>query len=441
MAADLPTQNTSAGTAHTEPLRRDPWLVAWRAAASDEMLVFALLGLALLLLLAAWLPQAPTHASTTHGDLAIYSRWVDLVQKRFGSTGAALQALGLFSILDTILFRVLLGLAGCALAVRLVEYVEAAWAVRLPPAPPDGAPFTISHQAPARIVNSLPRRRFRVTTQADYVVVDYFPLADVARVLAVSGALVLLSGLALSATLGWRSQDILIGVNELAPVGRDTSYALRLDSLQEDAAGRVTLLRETESIASGIVTPGRGVNIAGLWVSLQDIGPAVRASATLSNEHPLDLLAMPTAAPARELLLRFTPDQPDWSLAVPDARLLVILNSSPLSPSPFNVSVRQAPNGESLFEGNLPPDGIVHIHAITLTLAPETYANLTVTYDPGIWPAVTGWLLSIGGLMGTQIWPSRRTWLRAQDEQTHIIGDVLPPGATTEEANQPEESA
>lgn len=414
-------------TASKAAPRRDPWQLAWRVATSHALLASALAGLALLLFLAAWLPQSPA-ALPEAGNLPVYSRWLALVQRRFGPASGLLQTLGLFSISNTVLLRALIGLAGCALATRWVDYAQDTWSSRIPPAPPEHAQAITLARPLAETVAALHRARWRVVDRGDYAVADGFPLAQAARLLAASGGLVFIIGLGL-ASGRWRAQ-ISVGAGEAAPIGPNTPYSLRLDHLEENATGRITLLRETAPVATGALAPGRAAYVAGLAVHTQAVGPAVRASATISDDQPVNLLASATDQPAGELLLRLTPNEPDRFFAMPDIGLLARIRQSPPSSS-FGVSLYRTRTGEILFEETLPPDGIVRAGNVTLKFKPERYASLAVTHDPGTWPMLIGWLLGALGVLGAWIRPVRRLWLRAtSDGRAEVIDSDVPMAAS-----------
>lgn len=421
MTTELPSQD--ALPSRTAPSgRRDPWRIAWRLVASRQLLVLVLLGLALLLLAAAWLPQSPA----ANEDLALYSRWLALVQRRFGPANELMQSLGLFSISDTFFFRVLLALLGCALAARLVDAVELAWNERAPPPPPqDQAAPLILDQALDQVAASL-RRSFRISAVDDYLVVDRFPASHAVRVLALLGSLVLLVGLALSAIWGWRSQPLSLGIGQTVAL---ESYALRLDDWNENAGGQVSLLVGDRVATTGWVAPGQAMRTAGLSVNLQAVGPAVRATATLSvtgGMQALALQASESTLPAGELLLFFSPADAERVFAAPDAGVLVRLRFDP-SPAVLHASLYDMSTARLVTECVLPSGGVVRAKDATFTLTPENYVRLVVTHDPGNWLTALGWLLFLAGLGGSLAWPLRRTWLRTNAAgQVQVIGDALP---------------
>ncbi|MBN1889095.1 MAG: cytochrome c biogenesis protein ResB [Thermoflexales bacterium] len=425
MTAELPAQDMLPSRAEPSA-RRDPWQIAWRSAAGPHLLVIVLLGLALLLLAAAWLPQSPAASE----DLALYSRWLALVQHRFGPTSKLMQGLGLFSISDTLLFRVFLALLGCALATRLVDAVELAWNERVPPPPPeDQAADLIPDLSLDQVAADLRRRLWRVSAGDGYLVIDRFPASHLVRVLAVLGGLVLLVSLALSATLGWRSQPLSLGIGQTVALGRDTPYALRLDDWRDKASGQVSLLIGEQVAAAGLVARGQAMRTAGLSVNFQATAPAVRATATLSitgGARALALQASETTLPVGELLLLFGPADAERVFAAPEAGVLTRLRFDPSS-AVLYAALYDMSTAKLVAERALPAGGALHAKDAVFTLMPERYMQLVVTHDPGNWPAAIGWLLLIAGLMGSLAWPPHRTWLRTQEiAQVQVLGDALP---------------
>ncbi len=99
-------------------LIRDPWQRTWHALSGDRWLAALLLALAALLLAVALLPQTPQN------DPVAYSRWLSETQQRFGSLTAPLISLGLFSVIQSIGFRLLAALLALSAALRLIESVE-----------------------------------------------------------------------------------------------------------------------------------------------------------------------------------------------------------------------------------------------------------------------------------------------------------------------------
>src|SRR5512143_175916 len=102
-------------TSSSPTLIRDPWRRLWRFFTGDGFLAAVLILCAALLLVAALLPQTPVN------DLVAYSRWLSEAQIRFGDLFAVLNALGLFSITNSLALRLALAALGWCAALRLID--------------------------------------------------------------------------------------------------------------------------------------------------------------------------------------------------------------------------------------------------------------------------------------------------------------------------------
>src|SRR5512135_811967 len=108
--------NVAAGTTDEPvPLRSDPWRIAWNFLASNGLLASALLALALLLALTAWLPQAPDSLTNP----VAFSRWMAETQARWGDAFAPLRQAGFFSLERSPALRAVVALTALCLIVRL----------------------------------------------------------------------------------------------------------------------------------------------------------------------------------------------------------------------------------------------------------------------------------------------------------------------------------
>jgi hypothetical protein len=354
------------------PLRPDPWRIAWNALASDALLAFALLALALLMALSGWLPQAPDSVS----DPMAFSRWLGETQAHFGSFALLRQA-GLFSLEQSPALRALLALATLCLLVRLVESVQAAWSAR-----------------------------------------RFFPNAG--RIAIYLGATLVITGLAISSAAGWRASNLTLGVGQMTLIGHGTPYSLRLDAL--DAANKqVALLRETDVIGQGDVALERPMRAADLAIFLSGEGPAIRASATLTDGQPVDLQAAATSTPATELLLLLTRDEPDRFFAAPQAGLVVQLSRGAGGSSSILAQVYRLPAGATIFEGEIPADGRLSVENTVFTLSAENYAVLDVARDPGTPLTLAGMVVLALGLALAALWPVN------QPEAPAALSETPPP--------------
>ncbi|MFN3761664.1 MAG: hypothetical protein ACK4WK_00490 [Anaerolineae bacterium] len=185
------------------PHRPDPWRLVWRMATGNIPLAACLFGLALYLLLLAWIPQFPPGPATT-------DRW--LVQTRFGPWTGTMYRLGLFSLAGSPAVSVLLSLLAFLLFLRFAEWADAL------------------------------RSRLRDKENRGQWWAGVFPL------LACLGALVLLAGLLIGHRWGWREEG-LIGPETAPSSGHPRQYRMgfgpSLTVRATDDAGRPLKLQQT----------------------------------------------------------------------------------------------------------------------------------------------------------------------------------------------------
>ncbi len=188
------------------PHRPDPWRLVWRIATGNIPLAACLFGLALYLLLLAWIPQFPPGPATT-------DRW--LVQTRFGPWTGTMYRLGLFSLAGSPAVSVLLSLLAFLLFLRTAEWADAL------------------------------RSRLRDKDNRGQWWAGVFPL------LACLGVLVLLAGLLIGHRWGWREEG-LIGPEVVPSPGREGApkqyrmgFGPSLTVRATDDAGRLLKLQQT----------------------------------------------------------------------------------------------------------------------------------------------------------------------------------------------------
>jgi len=345
--------------------RTDLWRIAWNVLTSDALLAGALLMLAAMLMLRACLPQAPDSATAP----VAFSLWVATTQTHLGNLFVPLRQLGLFNLEHSPATRVLIALAALCMMVRGFETISAIWHAWR------------SQSSPA----------------SDGVRLGRFPLASAGRLAVYLGALLIAASLAISDMTGWRARNLTLGVGQIAPVGHGTPYSLRLDALAGQV-GYVALLQETDLISQGVVAIGHPMRAVGLAVFLVGTGPAVRASAVLTDGQPVRLQTSTSSAPLSELVLLLTRDESERYLAVPEAGLVIRLSSGAASTLPVRAQVYRSSTGAVIFEDEIPSNGQINVGDVVLTLNVESFAVLDVIRDHGTPLALAGIFVLMLGL-------------------------------------------
>ena len=272
-----------------------------------------------------------------------YARWFSETQARFGKATQAMQTLGLFAVTRSFGFRALLALLAGTLLLRLVERGE-------------------------RLFSGVARWEWR----------ELFPL------LIHIGGLLLLTGLLITHLWSWRTEGLIVQSGEQLSVPGTESWV----ALEKDAS-KVTY-------SPGIVA------------SIEARGPGVRVSASDDEGNILTFAQATEPDLHTELALALVKDQ---NFAIPDAQLIVQLTPQEGHPAgiqtPVQVQVYHYPpvqlETETVVQGNAE----LKVDNVTLHLVSRPYAQVTVTFNPGLWPTGTGIALAIVGLGGSIIQPTR----------------------------------
>jgi hypothetical protein len=406
----------------SSPSRPDPWRIAWNVIAGDVWQTCLLLALALVLALIAWLPQSPDSAT----DPVAFSRWRSEAQTRLGNSFVALQDAGLFSLEQSAVLRGLIGLMALGLMVRTLDSAAAMWRSRHFELPPAHVPAEASIQSSLEdVIGALRRRRLRILRDGEAVRADHFPMAHIGQLAIYLGALVILAGLIVTSLYGWQSNRLTLGVGQMGQLNPPpTSYGLRLDALDGNEQAQIALLKETETAATGVLGPNHPLEMGGLMISFGGSGPAIRASATLTDGQGVRLQSSASATPSNDLLLLLTQDEPERFFAAPDAGLVVRLSRAADASNVLRAQVYRSRTGTLLFDDQLPLDGHVSIENVNLALTRETFAVLMAQRDPGRLVSLTGIGLLALGLMLAALWPVERVWCAAAPNGTLLAGDA-----------------
>lgn len=398
-------------TTSTPTLIRDPWRRVWRGLAGDGALAVVAGGLGLLLALTALLPQTPGN------DPIAYSRWLSEVQQRFGGLTAPLTSLGLFTITQSVLFRLALAALGVICAVRLIEAIDQLRALNVPPEWPA---HPIVDLAIAADVAELRARLsgWRLREHGEIIAVDqHARRSAVSGLMLYSGALGVLLALVLGVFVDRRVDNLSVAPDAPATVS-GTPYTLRLDEVSGEQA-TLALLSQTEVVARGPAALRRPLTAGSIGVYLQSIGPAVIISATNAAGQPLGLQSTADTPPQPSKLLAFTPDRTEGFVAAPEAG--VVLQVAPRDGG-YNVQAYQSATGEILGGRDVAAGETFTVSPVTFHFEPAAFVVVSVVSQPSHWLMIPAALLIVCGVIGGWSRP-RRLWLRAVEAGTQLAGD------------------
>ena len=341
-------------------LIRDPWRRLWHFFTSDGFLAAMLILNAALLLVAALLPQTPAR------DLVAYSRWLSEAQTRFGNLFGVLNALGLFSITNSLAFRLALAAVGWCAALRLIDQLD-----------------RLRHASADRAA----RRSHAVA------------------IMVYGGTLVILLGLVLGGFIDYRVDDMVVQPSAVTNAP-GTAYAVRLDAVEGQRA-TVALLRQTETIVQGSIGEKQPL-YDGVAVYLDRIGPALKVSATRGATQTLELQNTATSPLQKEVLLLFTPEQNEGFLAAPAVNL--VLRVQPIAADgyaahSYAAQIYQSATGKDFGSQPFEPGGSISIEGTAFTFEPASYVIVSLASQPSHWLISLGLITALIGLLVLLIWP------------------------------------
>jgi hypothetical protein len=236
-----------------------------------------------------------------------------------------------------------------------------------------------------------------------------FPLVTYA------GGLLLLIGLLVTHVWGWQIESIIVESGE-----------------------RVTL-SEGDAWVTWDTESGETRHSPGIVTHVETRVPGLLAQARENTGRSLSIQQTPEDQPVADLTVAVAEDQ---YFAVPDAQLIVRLAPWPNGPSenktepytPILIQVYRSPSGRLVTESQVTEQEELLIDGVTLTLSAVPYAQVTAVSSPGLWPASIGILCVMVGMVGNNLWPQRRLWLREKEGRIESSGDPLPilPAGRTE---------
>lgn len=386
--------------------QRDLWRTLWRLAAGDRSLAILLFGLAVTIALALAIPQLPPTLSET-------GPWLAQVRARFGPAVPVMNALGLFSIGDSPLFRFLLALLTLTLLIRATDRaVDLATGRR--PAESDReeeAWQTLTVEDQEAAARRLAKGGHRILPLPDGVLqADRWPIAEGLAFLAHLGPILIIVGLAIGVVWGWRA-----------------------DGLQAQPGEVLEIAGRGEFVVPELTPTGRA-GVGGVRLYAEGAMPELTVTAVGPEGEPLGLTQTPEAEPSAELVFRLSDETPSTYFAIPDAALFVRLTLDPEIPvgadAPILVQVFRIRSGEQVTAGTLAESSAAFEAAdgVEIETQRDEYLVLTAIHDPGYWGKIIGLLVAGVAVMGRALWPPRRLWVRASDDGPEGCGH-LPPWA------------
>lgn len=420
-------------------LRPEPLSVLWRILAAPQTLMVLAALLALVLVLASFIPQIPAQAADDP------QAWLATQPGPLGRRGSLITTLGLYDLYHGLWFRLLLALSGLVLFIRLVDAAELAWRAQGRGAPPGSAGFAWEGSAPRVLISSglpleevqerlgsfLERQGYRLTElggepPARWLASRWHGLLWL-HPLGYAALLVAGAGLILSSYWGWQDEAWRPLQGETRLVGHGTPYTLRFDRFEllqgeqgrlVDYASHVTWLEGTAVVRETVVRARRPASLEGL--ALREVGylPTVQVEAWDGAGNPLALEAGGEAQPgAAQVEIRFQEADEQPLLFVPAQERLLALVFEPMcsqgQPVVHIDSMGEGGNGRQRL-ASLTSSGDVVARDLRLEIELSYGPILRLDHRPGMGLVVAGMGLAVLALLIGWLAPPRLMSLIAE---------------------------
>jgi cytochrome c biogenesis protein len=412
----------------------------WRFFISMRTGLALILGLAALSVVGALVAQAP---SGLQSDPAAYAAWVESVRPKYGGWTGVFDALGFFSIFNSVWFRGITVLLVTSLLACSVNRAPYLWKQATHPRTRMGSAFfehaplalttttEASPQAAAEAVAAALRsRRFRIRLDADGDVVNVY--ADKNRwgpfgtVVAHLSLVAILIGAVVGATFGFRNESLAVPVGTTADVGNGTGLAVKASRFVDsyyangspsDYASDLVVYRAGQQVAASTVRVNEPLTVDGTTFYQSYFGPAaairiVGTDGTVLFDRGVPLqysfgderqvggqIELP-AAGLTAYVIAPASGEVDPSIRAGQVKLEVYQTDSSSAP----LAVEVLSQGQS-----------TKVAGLDVTFEREhQFTGLIVASDPGapfIW---LGCFLLVAGTAVVFFFPTRRVWAQAR---------------------------
>ena len=399
----------------------------WYAGSAPQTLMLLTALLAGTLALAALIPQQPAGLTG-----AVAEQWLTGAASSYRQAGSFLRAVGAFHITSSPWMRALL--AALALNLTLRVAAQAGFLRRLwrSPHPLNAPPRLIVHRAafPGLLDTLVNQSSAALRSRFSLVAVDSDP--ERAQVYAVRrpvgaagplltyiGPLLILLGLLLNDTLGWRVVHIALAPGGSTSLPTAEELRVTLANIGGEQKAPATLhLAGAHADKEILIAENRPARLGSVWLSQQEIGPALAVTATDSNGRPVGVQALtPGGEVTERLQLLFQQTQGEQAFALPARNLTFRAVSYPGLPERnitapvFLVEAYRGADPAPVFEKLVEDTAAVNLDGVVLTLRRDRYVVLEAAALPGLPLLLFGAIITLAGVITSAAWSPARAWV------------------------------
>jgi cytochrome c biogenesis protein len=408
----------------------------WHFLTSMRLALVLILVLAVLGVVGSLVVQAPPGVLT---DAEAKAGWLNEVRPRFGPWTDAMNALQVFEIFNSVLFRVLVAALTISLIACSVHRIPGMWRTATAPRLDVGASFfehapqheaIVARQAPAEALalvrDALGGRRYRTLVAEDeaiHVYADRFRWAPFAGLVGHLSLVVILAGAIVGATFGYRDAGFTLAEGARLPIAAEPGLEIELVDFTDtyyietgapsDYASEVILYKDGQEIDRHTIRVNDPLRYGNTALYQAFFGSAAVMTVQDAEGNVLVSEGVPLA-------WRTTADnRPIGSFSIPGTPyvgwVIGTLGSGDTTvlPGQMQVDLYTATSGQRAETAVIDQGKPTAIGDLTVTFERESqFTGLNVARDPGVALVWIGSILLFAGFVIRFTVHHRRLWIR-----------------------------
>jgi len=399
----------------------------WYAGSAPHTLMALTALLAGTLALAAIIPQQPAGLAGAAAE-----QWLTGAASGYRQAGSFLRAVNAFHITGTPWMRALLAALALSLVLRVAAQAGFLYRLWRSPgllnAPPrlivqraslPGALDTLVDQTPAALRPRFSSVAVDHDAERAQMVAVRRPLGATGPLLTYAGPLLILLGLLLNDTLGWRAVNIALAPGSSTLLPRADGLWITLDGIAGKQSAPVTLsLTRMNADKKVRIAANQPARWGGVWLTQQEIAPALAVTAEDSNGQPIAIQSLaPGGEVNQKLHLLFQQTQSEQAFALPTRDLTFRAVSYPALPERniaapvFLVEAYRGADPVPVFDELVEDTAAVKLDGVTLTLQRSRYVILEAAALPGLPLLLLGAIITLAGVITSVVYGPTRAWI------------------------------
>ncbi|HEY5628982.1 MAG TPA: cytochrome c biogenesis protein ResB [Candidatus Limnocylindrales bacterium] len=409
----------------------------WHLLTSMRVAMVLMIGLAILSLAGSLLIQMTAEQAA---DPAQHAQFIDMVRGRYGGWAPILDALGLFTVFNSLIFRILMAALSISLVACTVHRIPGVWRTATKPRIDVGPSFfehapqreqIAVHGSSAETLSAvqavLRKRRYRTLVTDDgtvHLYADRFRFMAFASLAGHVSLVLILAGAIIGSTFGYRNTQFVIAEGSTLPTGTEAGLALKLidftdtwytgvANLPSDYASQVELYRDGTKVAAQTIRVNEPLSYNGATYYQSSYGSAVVVTVKDSAGKVVYDGGLP---------LEYTFGSDNRAGGVVDlagsSNQIYIIGTSGSSdtlvqPGQVLAELVNPVSSTTIDQGTVDQGKTRTLGGYSVTFSREAkYSVLSINRDPGQLLVWLGALLLFGGFTLVFLLPQRRVWAR-----------------------------